>query len=760
MRSLPLLELESEAIHLADYLHSEASLESKRGRFFHFFQNLPQIGEPSVFCSYYLQFTPFLPLLSQDLIGSSHDPEELCAWLEVIHVFAEQAPGHGCVIAAAERAVRLAAILGFFYAADCSRAAGLMGLGGLTGLAATDSRLAAARLVTRAAPESLREEVHALIRRWEAQAASFPANSAQVVLVDCSTTPFDPGPQGIVLSLHAEARERSKDAEADFALINNQTSPGQHSLYWTVMDGLLAARRSMAPGTARSYYKVHFSLSEKSAEVSGASLGLAAALLAWVTIRNRHYRSAVVALSPSAAITGCIRADGKIAAVDSLTLGAKISAAFFSSVDRLYLPADNIALASTELAKLEKRYPDRHLYLQPLWNLSEALQDHNLIQGKQPSVWARVLAAIRRSRHKRLLAALAASTLLALLIMLTPALQWWRDRTPARWQIIENGLVVQNKAGEKIWAHRFGFPLNQEAYNAPDHKNIIMDDLNEDGRMETLIGISESAALEHSGTLYGFDDRGGPLWPPVKLGTALKTLSGETIEDRFALGPIITAKIKPGQPKMILCSVGSFKEFASRLVLIDHTGIVQGSYWNSGHIAFYMAHDCNGDGKLEIVVGMYGNEEGQARLAVFDPDNMQGASPQSLPAFTLAGVPPAHHLRLFRFPKSPFWEKGVYRDVVSKIELWGDHVRVDIANHGILKQVAGGLDGYLIYFYIFSTQMEPVAMETLPDFFLGRFRDIFGKNLSPADRKKIASVESWDGAAWKSCPLGTAPLDR
>lgn len=756
-----LMELEGEAIQLADYLHSEASLESKRGRFFQFFQNLAPSISQSVFCSYYLQYAPFLPLLSQDLIGSCHDPEELHAWLDVMQRFKEQAPEHLSVIDTAEHTIRLAAILSSFYAADFRRAAGLLDLADYAGSAAPALRWDAARHLIQKAPESLRGALDPMLREWEARATLFPANSAHVVLIDSYTIPtLNRNPRGIVLALHAEARERPDDADADFCLINNQTTPGHHSLYWTMMDGLLAARAHMAPGTARRFYTVQYSLAEKSAEVSGSSMGLAAALLAWVTIRNRHYRHTVVSLSATAAITGGIRADGTITAVDSLSLGAKISAAFFSPVERLFLPAANMALATAELAKLEKRYPDRHLYLQPIRSLGEALQDRNLVQGKQPTLLARVFAALQRSRHKQLCAILTTMVVLALLIMLTPALQWWRDRAPARWQITENSLVVQNKAGQKLWSHRFDFPISPEAYNAPDHRNILIDDLDQDGRMETLIGISESAAVENSGTLYGFDDKGRLLWPPVKLGALLTTQSGVEIEDRFNTGPIITARIEPGQPKMILCTVGSLKDFAARLVLIDHRGIVRGSYWNSGHIAFFSLYDYDDDGKLEIAAGMYGNEEGQARLAVFDPDNMQGASPQSLPAFTLAGIPRANHLRLFRFPKSPFWEKGVYRDVVSRIELWGDRVRVDIANHGILKEVAGGPDTYLIYFYVFSTQMEPVALEHLPDYFISRFHDIFGKSFSPADREKIASVESWDGAVWKQIPLGTANLDR
>ncbi len=752
-----LMELEGEAIQLADYLHSEASLESKRSRFFQFCQNLTQIAEQPAVCSYYLQFAPFLPLMSQELIGSCRDPEELCAWLDVIQVFKDQAPEHLSAIVPAEHDIRLAAILSSFYAADFHRASGLMGITDDAGTALPAARLDAARYLIRKAPQPLQVALDPVIREWEARTASFPDNCASVVLVDSNTIPtISRNPQGIVLSLHAEARERPDDADADFCLINNQTTPGHYSLYWTMTDGLLAARAHMAPGTARSFYTVHFSLAEKSAEVSGSSMGLAAALLAWVTTRNRHYRSALVSLAATAAITGGIRADGTITAVDSLTLGAKISAAFFSPVERLFLPAANLALATAELAKLEERYPDRHLSLQPLRSFGEALQDRNLVQGKQPSLFARAVAALQRSRHKWLFAILASAAGLALLVMLTPALQWWSDRTPARWQIIEHSLVVQNKAGEKIWSHRFDFPISPEAYAAPDHGNILIDDLDQDGRMETLIGISELNALEQSGTLYGFDDKGDPLWPPVKLGMPLRTLSGEEIEDRYLSGPIITAPIIPGHPKMILCTVGSLKTFASRLALIDHKGIVRGSYWNSGHIVFYNTSDYDGDGRLEIAAGMYGNEEGQARLAVFAPDDMQGASPQSLPAYTLAGIPPANHLRLFRFPKSPFWEKGVYRDVVSRIELWGNHVRVDIANHGILKEVAGGMDTYIIYFYVFSTQMEPVALENLPDYFLSRFRDIFGKSFSPADREKIASVESWDGAVWQQIRLETA----
>ena len=134
----------------------------------------------------------------------------------------------------------------------------------------------------------------------------------------------------------------------------------------------------------------------------------------------------------------------------------------FSSAERLYRPQTTPWL---ELANL-KTYPDRYLILQPVWSLSEALQDHNLIQGKP--VWAR--AGLRYGGRD------------------TKELGWTFSRCPPRpvypvyariavvarptpaVGIIDTCLVVQNKAGEKIWTYRFDFPVNQQAYDAPDNE--------------------------------------------------------------------------------------------------------------------------------------------------------------------------------------------------------------------------------------------------------------------------------------------------
>ncbi len=749
-----LIRLEESALHLDSHLQRESSLDSKRASFFRFINQLGRPPESDRFRSYFLQFVPWLLPLTSGLMDSDWDPEELAGWMESISSFKHFAPNHRAAVAEAENKIRMAAIVHALYAGDIPRASAFMGIAPAEPPSAPVSRLAAAQALAQSAPAELADELTAALDKWTEVGRASSASSLTIALVDDSPLLEANIPHGRLISLHADARERAADAEEDRLIINNQLHFGEHGLYWTIIDGMLAARRHMDPGVAEDYYSCSYSIPEKSAEVSGTSLGLASSLLAWVVTSNRHYRMEARRLAANMAVTGGIRPDGAISAVDSLSLAAKIRAVFFSPLERLFLPAANMTEAWRLLGELEARYPNRHLLLQPIETLEQALQDRNLVDGSRPSPPARALAAIRRSRHKPLIAGLAAAAALALLLALAPDLRWWRDRIPARVEIAGEELIVQNRESQKLWSRQMGFLLTPRTYEQPGDNAVVFDDLDDDGTKEVLIDIRETAYPERSGILYGFDHRGRELWPPIKLGQALEKMNGEKIEDCFYSGPIVTVRINPGQPKMILCSAGSYTDHAARLVLIDHHGKVRGSYWNSGHIPVYMAHDIDGDGRCEVIAGFHGNEEGRARLAVFNPEEMWGASPQSVPNYILAGIPRARHLKLYRFPASPFWEPGSYRDALTQIELFGDYLRVSIANHGMLKNESVSIKQLGMYWYSFSSSMEPIAFGDPPDRFLWRFRDIFGRDFGPADRARLEVIDEWDGKNWKPLVIG------
>ncbi len=750
-----LIQIENDSLQLAGYLRSEASLEGRRGRFFAFFHQLDAWPDPQMLRSYYVQFCSYLLPLAQGLNDAGRDPEELGAWLELIERFKQLAPEHLSVIEQCGQRICIAAILHACYAADFARAAALAGSEWNPESAPASSRLETARTLAGRAAPPFRDELLSALQSWPEAPSSFSANRVQVLLIDSSTlVAAGADPQGVLLPLHAEARERPSDAEADQALINNRVGTlGQEALHWTLQDALLAARARMPGGTAQRYFTVHYSLQEKSAEISGTSVGLAAALLAWVACRNRHYRAPVARIAADAAVTGGIRPDGSVSLVDSLTLGAKLRAAFFSPAERLFLPAANLPEAWPLLAALEARYPHRHLLLQPLETLQQALQDRNLIDAQPPRAPARVLAALSRTRNKPLRAALAAAAALVLLFAIIPALQWWRDRVPARAEISGNAFIVENRSGQKLWSHHFSVPLTPAKFENNGLGSFLIDDLDGNGRPEVIFALNDYSRPELLGTLFGFDDKGRELWPPLKLSAKLKTCSGLEFEDSYYTGPVHSVQIRPGEPRMILCSIGSIQDYTARLVLADHAGRICGSYWNAGHITDYVAYDINADGRNEIIASMYGNEDGRTRLAAFDPDQMSGASPQADPYYTLADIPPSHPLKLFRFPASPFVEPKAYRDALWRIDLGMDHFRMQLANHGLLKTYAGEIGEYGIYSYRFSLHLEPVALFDPPDYFLSRFHDIFGRDFSPADRARLEVIDEWDGQAWQPRPL-------
>ncbi len=227
------------------------------------------------------------------------------------------------------------------------------------------------------------------------------------------------------------------------------------------------------------------------------------------------------------------------------------------------------------------------------------------------------------------------------------------------------------------------------------------------------------------------------------------------IPDVYDMDYIKIVEIEPGQPKMILTALNSHTNFAGMLALIDLRGRIRGSYWNSSHIGRYFVHDVTGDGRREIIATLFGNEDGRARLAIFDAYDMQGASPQSTPHYTLPGIPPAHHLKLFRFPASPFVRKAYYRDMISNIEKWESGFRIYLANPGVHDGNIGIEDcDYCSYF--FTSQLEPVVLFDPPDLTLSRFSQVLGRPYGAAERARLQLIEEWDSAAWRTISIGAA----
>lgn len=746
-----LVELEAAAMELAAGLQSEAPSGRKRRLFFAFFQRLAALPHPERFRSYYLQFAPDLVETSRGLESSGWDPDDLARWLEDIPRFRTFAKPHQQAIDAAGDRIRAVAVLHALYAGDETTAARLAGLPPAQGPAMPRSRIEMARELAPHLPSRLSELVQNSLHEWEQQIGVFTAGKIFMLLIDQDAAPANGEPgAGVLMPLYATGRERPSDAEEDHCLLNNQIYFGKHALYWTLLDGIQAARKFLPDAAAKWHYAIQYSIQEKSTEVNGTSLGLAAALLAWSSALNSYHKHPVVKIGANLAVTGGIDPAGRITAVDPAGLRAKIHAAFFSPIDRLYLPAANWSEARQIHSKLEQRYPQRRLQIHPLETLGQALQDRNLVERTRPGYVQRIDGLLRRKRNRPVLQILIAFILLALASANLPAMMAWFDHTPAQFIFRGQEMIARNEAGHTLWKYRFAFKPNGPAYTIKDG-TILVDDLDGDGKAETVLGTNETHQPEQSAVLYAFSAKGKLLWPPLRLGRSLQTQAGDSITAFYHTNKIASVPYKPGQPRALLVAIAHGDSYPSCLALISSDGQVAGEFWNAGHIIETAAADLDQDGDCEFMAGGYDNETSRAWMAVFHANELQGAAPRSNPHYILVGMPTARPALLLRFPYSPFWQPGGHRDHVGLIEPVGNSIKIHIGNaalhYGIMDNIK-----FVMYRYILANDLKSITLHDPPDYLFAQYLAHFKKPLASIDVQRLLQVERWNGNEWVPYP--------
>ncbi|HPI73624.1 MAG TPA: hypothetical protein PLZ01_09455 [bacterium] len=738
-------------MELASDLQGQVPSGRKRRLFFSFFQRLAALPQPERFRSYYLQFAPALAELSRELDSSSWDPDDLARWLEDIPRFRTFAEPHEQAIDAAGQRIRAAAVLHALYAGDETAAALLAGLPPAVESAPPRTRIEMARELALHLPSDLSDIIQNSLHEWEGQTGTFTAGKIYMLLIEQGALAEKADASaGVLMPLYAAGRERPADAEEDYCRLNNQIYFGKHALYWTLLDGIQAARKLLPDSAAKWYYAIHYSIQEKSAEVNGTSLGLAAALLAWSAALNCYHKHPAVKIGANLAVTGGIDPAGRITAVDTAGLRAKIQAAFFSPVDRLYLPAANWPEAMQMYAQLERRYPQRRLQIHPLETLQQALQDRNLVERTQPGYVQRINGLLRRKRNRPVLQILAAFFLSALVFANLPAIMAWFDHTPTQFIFRGQQMIACNEAGHTLWKYRFPFKPNVAAYDVKKGV-ILVDDLDGDGKAETVLGTNEPHQPEHSAVLYAFSAKGKLLWPPLRLGRSLQTQAGDSITAFYHTNKIVSAPLTRGQAKALLVAIAHDDNYPSCLALISSDGQVAGEFWNAGHILETAVADLDQDGDPEFLAGGFDNETGRAWMAVFHAHEIQGAAPRSNPHYILAGLPTARPALLLRFPHSPFWQSGGHRDHVSSIEPVGNSIKIHIGNAALLYGIMDNIK-FVMYEYILANDLKSITLRDPPDYFFAQYLAQFKQPLTSIDVQRLLQVERWNGSEWVLFP--------
>ncbi len=215
-----------------------------------------------------------------------------------------------------------------------------------------------------------------------------------------------------------------------------------------------------------------------------------------------------------------------------------------------------------------------------------------------------------------------------------------RDREPADFRIEGSRLVILNAAKGRLWEFdtkmenlwteaeyrkRFQTRLFDEKEGYSFAPCLIIEDIDADGHSEVLFTPHQTGSLK-SKRIYCFDRRGTERWH-FDGGREMVFGTKPYSWDYFTSFEI--HDIDGDGRKEIVLLAENISDFPTQLVILSDAGRVQGQYWHSGRITVLSWADLDGDGRPELIIGGVNNEYKKAFLAVFDPRNLAGSSPNS-----------------------------------------------------------------------------------------------------------------------------------
>lgn len=407
------------------------------------------------------------------------------------------------------------------------------------------------------------------------------------------------------------------------------------------------------------------------------------------------------------------------------------------------------------------------------WEKSLSLPVHRLDKERKSRVfayrseleaWLRdrssgpAAAPARRPRLWIIVAAAAVMISLALLLMVFLPRFAPGSRTPADFRIEGSELVILNKRGRELWRWDSGLEkLEKEDFyrsNFQTRKNsnthtvwplLMIKDIDADGREEILFTTQTDNEFGE-GLMVCLDAAGRERWR-FQAGRTMTYGNRKYSPDYRIYGFDLADLDEDGRPEIPVKSFHN-NDFPCQFVVLGCDGKLKAEYWNSGQIADFVAHDFDGDGNLELLVGGTNNEYRKPFLAVFETNDISGGSPQIDPAFACRDLRPGSQARYLLLPRTDVARAISSTESVAVIHLLGNNrIEAVASNVPIVGPIYFEFDLGLTAGRVRGSHSFEIAH---------RGALAAGKISSRLDAEYYRALErdilSWNGSAWVKLP--------
>jgi hypothetical protein len=328
---------------------------------------------------------------------------------------------------------------------------------------------------------------------------------------------------------------------------------------------------------------------------------------------------------------------------------------------------------------------------------------------------------------------------------------------PADFRIEKSDFVVLNKKGKELWRyptgkenlqkekfyrHRFQIRRGQES-GETNPPVVIMKDLDHDREIEVLFA-NKTEDEYGEGDLFCFDHEGRQLW---KFTTGREwDIAGRIYSADYRISGFDVSDLdNDGNFEIIVISIQR-PQWPCQLAILNHKGELLGEYWNAGHLGDILVVDLNGDGKKEILAMGQNNEYGKACLAVFDPPNISGGSPQLDEHYRFPEIPLGTELYYILLPRTDadVADNNPTEGIADLKVLKNNNVSIETARSHIYFEFGFNLvpQGLPLSSHFFEQKHSQAVIEGKVTSVLN---DEYWENLKH-------SILYWDGTEWTSTP--------
>lgn len=270
--------------------------------------------------------------------------------------------------------------------------------------------------------------------------------------------------------------------------------------------------------------------------------------------------------------------------------------------------------------------------------------------------------------------------LLAAVIFFSLLFAFPKAQQPYDFRIEKNRLIILSETGKKIWEYDTEIEnlISEEEYRDRFQVKkridsrvvflplLIIKDINNDGKNETLF-----APMSHDrfgvGNLICFDLKGNKKWS-FQSGRQINSYTVEFSNDFSLCGFDIVDLNEDGEYEILVFADHRFY-FPTQMSLLDTNGFSLGEYWNSGRLTDYALIDLNGDSQYELIISGMNNEYIKGMIAVFDPGNISGSSPQIQDEYRFKDIDSGMEKYYILFPRTDVDQVDHLRENISIIDI-------------------------------------------------------------------------------------------